>query len=271
MEASLAPAAAAFDAIAEQFDNRYGGWLSVAAQRRAVRSELLRAFPAGSRVIEIGAGTGEDALWLMGHGRRVRMTDASPSMVRVAARKLDPHRGLEPLVLAAERIGELSDGPYDGAYSNFAALNCVTDLSAVARGLAALVRPGGQLALVLFGRVVPGEMLLQLARRELRLAFRRLARGEGAARLGGSHFSVTYHRGRDVERALTPWFRPTARRGIGVFVPPSAAEPSISRHPRLLSVLERIDRAVSRPLAMLGDHVLYRFERTTAAPPAGDV
>jgi hypothetical protein len=28
--------------------------------------------------------------------------------------------------------------------------------------------------------------------------------------------------------------------------------------------LERLDRLASRPLAALGDHVLYRFERTDA-------
>jgi hypothetical protein len=49
--------------------------------------------------------------------------------------------------------------------------------------------------------------------------------------------------------------------GVGVFVPPSAAEPWISRHPRLLSVLERLDSRLSAPLAALGDHVLYRFVR----------
>ena len=34
--APLSPAAAAFDAIAPAFDERYGAWESVAAQRRAV-------------------------------------------------------------------------------------------------------------------------------------------------------------------------------------------------------------------------------------------
>jgi hypothetical protein len=52
-----------------------------------------------------------------------------------------------------------------------------------------------------------------------------------------------------------------SRRGIGIFVPPSAAEPAISNFPRLLAVLEGLDRVASRPLALLGDHVLYHLER----------
>src|SRR5271170_101298 len=131
-------AAAAFDSVAEAFDERFGSWKSVAAQRDAVRSELARAFPPGSSLLEIGGGTGLDALWLTELGRRVFLTDASPAMVRIARRRL----GSRTAVLPAERIDELDEAPFDGAFSNFAALNCVGDLAPVARGLARLVRPG---------------------------------------------------------------------------------------------------------------------------------
>ena len=63
---------------------------------------------------------------------------------------------------------------------------------------------------------------------------------------------------------MRPWFRLVGRRGIGVFVPPSAAEPWISQHPRLMHLMERADQWASRPLALLGDHVLFDFERTLA-------
>ncbi|HKG91054.1 MAG TPA: methyltransferase [Gemmatimonadaceae bacterium] len=265
---SLSTAARAFDAVAESFDRRFGEWRSVAAQRRAVRAVLLRAFPAGSRVLEVGGGTGEDARWLADHGREVLLTDASPAMVRVAAAKLGGQP--RPRVVPAEHLEWLAwerdasgEPPFDGAFSNFAALNCVADLTPVARGLARLLRPRAQVALVLFGALPPGEVAVQLARRDARAAFRRLARGDVPARLGGREFSVRYHRPRDVSAAFVPWFRPVQRRGIGVFVPPSAAEPWISGHPRLLGALEALDRAASRPLALLGDHVLYHFERTT--------
>jgi len=69
------------------------------------------------------------------------------------------------------------------------------------------------------------------------------------------------------ERAMSPWFQLRRRIGIGVFVPPSAAEPWISEHPALVRTLEAMDRVASRALAPLGDHVLYWFERTST--PAG--
>jgi hypothetical protein len=99
----------------------------------------------------------------------------------------------------------------------------------------------------------------------MKAAFRRMSRGDVPARLQGREFTVRYHRADDISRALAPWFRLVSRRGIGIFVPPSAAEPWISRHPSVLAALEGIDRVVSRPFAILGDHVLYELERTTAS------
>jgi hypothetical protein len=84
------------------------------------------------------------------------------------------------------------------------------------------------------------------------------------ARLGGRTFTIRYHRAHEVAAAFAPWFQLERRTGIGVFVPPSAAEPWISRHPRLLGALASLDRALGSRLAPLGDHVLYRLVRTDA-------
>lgn len=268
MSAALSPAALAFDAAAEGFDSRFGGWASVAAQRRAVRRALLEAFPPGARVLEVGGGTGEDALWLARRHRHVLLTDASPAMVRVAAAKL-AGTSARAAVSPAEALEALDEPPFDGAFSNFAALNCAASLEPVARGLARCVRPGGAVLLVLFGPLPPGEVVVEALRGRFGACLRRRARGPVAARLGGRAFAVRYHRPREVARAMRPWFRPVRRRGIGVFVPPSAAEPWITRHPRLLAGLEALDRCVSRPLALLGDHVLYHFVRSDAPAPEG--
>ena len=263
---SVGPGAAAlaFDAIAERFDERFGEWASVTAQRRQVRAALARAFPVGARVLEIGGGTGEDARWLAERGRTVLLTDPSPTMVRLAAAKLVPLGMPEPVVAPAEYLDRALDEDverFDGAFSNFAALNCVSDLAPVGQALARLVRPGGRLALVLFGTCAPGEWVTQLVRRDAKAIVRRFSHDDVPARLGGQRFTVRYHRAAEVARAFAPWFVPRGRLGVGVFVPPSGAEPWITGHPRLLTALEALDRVVSRPLAALGDHVLYEFER----------
>jgi hypothetical protein len=117
---------------------------------------------------------------------------------------------------------------------------------------------------VLFGTFCPGEIIVETVRCRPRNALRRLQRGPVPARLAGREFTIHYHRCAELQRRLHPWFELKSRRGIGIFVPPSAAEPWISAHPRFLRVLEIMDEIAARPLAALGDHVLYRFERTKA-------
>lgn len=260
----LAPAAHAFDALAADFDTRFAPWRSVEAQRRAVRTALIEAFPAGFRLLEIGGGTGQDALWLVRQGRDVLMTDASPAMVAAAAAK-----GINATLAPAERFADLADAfadapLFDGAYSVFAALNCVSDLSAFGEGIARLLRPGAPLLLVMFGTCCPGEMLVETIRGRPRNAFRRFRRGDVPARLSGREFSVRYHRKRDLQSMFAPWFSLRSHEGVGIFVPPSAAEPWISSRPLLLKRLERLDRLFKRPLARFGDHIIYHFVRTGA-------
>ncbi|HEY3637186.1 MAG TPA: class I SAM-dependent methyltransferase [Rhizomicrobium sp.] len=266
----MRPAALAFDAAASGFDRRFGEWLSVAAQREAVRRELIRIFPPGGKIFEIGGGTGEDASWLSQKGFDLFLTDPSPTMVELSAKKLAGF-GSRARVMDAEDIEQFAtrylaeDGMmFDGAFSNFAPLNCVVDLAPIGRGLARLLKPGSAAMLVLFGTCSPGEMLVECLRRRPGQALRRFGRGDVPARLGGNHFVVRYHRAHELRSAMQPWFRLVRRMGIGIFVPPSAAEPWISRHPRFLAMLERMDRLGRRSLAALGDHVLYHFERTDA-------
>ncbi len=268
--ADLRPAAVAFNAVAPLFDSRFGVWRSVAAQRRAVCAELLRAFPKGGRILELGGGTGVDATFLAERGFEIVLTDPSPTMVELAKAKLAP-LGSAAKIAAGEEMeafaeDHLAEGgaQFDGAFSNFAPLNCVANLGPVARGLARLLKPGSLAMLVLFGTFCPGEMIVEVLRGRPHLALRRCRLGAVPARLKEHEFSVVYHRRAELVRDFAPWFALEKRVGIGVAVPPSAAEPWISGQPHLLAAMEMFDRGFARPLAILGDHVLYQFRRTAS-------
>ena len=121
-------------------------------------------------------------------------------MVRIAREKLRSQRGPEPRVVDAERLGELAKerdaagvARFDGAFSNFAALNCVDALDTFGAGLARLLRPGSPALLVLFGTLCPGELVVQIARGRVGLATRRRERVPVAARLGGSPVRLLRH------------------------------------------------------------------------------
>ena len=233
-----------------------------------MRAALLREFPAGGHILELGGGTGEDAAFLAERGFEMFLTDPSPAMVSIWQKPSWLRWALRPKIAAGEELEDfasehLSAGGalFDGAFSNFAPLNCVVDLEPVARGLARLLKPGAAAMLVLFGTFCPGEMVTEVLRGATASGAAALKRGEMPARLAKRDFHVVYHRRAALLRAFAPWFVLEKRLGIGVTVPPSAAEPWISEQPRLLAAMETIDRVVSRPLAIFGDHVLYQFRR----------
>src|SRR5215472_18562669 len=126
---TLWPSAAAFDAVAESYDLRFTDTAVGRAQRKQVWASLLTAFPAGSRILELNCGTGEDARFLAMQGRSVLACDASAAMIAVArgrerAQDQTPSRGrLEYLEIANENLNSLSvERPFDGAFSNFSGL-----------------------------------------------------------------------------------------------------------------------------------------------------
>ncbi|MEO8055501.1 MAG: class I SAM-dependent methyltransferase [Acidobacteriota bacterium] len=274
---SLPAAVRAFEALAPGFDAAFEGWTSVAAQRRAVRRELLGAFPPGARLLELGGGTGEDALFLAGAGRAVHVTDGAPAMVartraKACSASLDglvtaERVALEELETWAVSRAVAGASPFDGAFSNFASLNCVTDHASVARGLAHVLPPGARALLVVFGPASPAEVAVLILRGRFRAAFRRFSRAPAPARVAGETFTVTYPAPRAFAAAFAPWFALRETTGIGVFVPPSSAEPWISRVPLAVALAEALDRVAARPLALLADHVLLDFTRTAAEAP----
>jgi SAM-dependent methyltransferase len=246
----VAPVGAAFDKLAERYDALWSESAIGRQQRAAVWRWVDNLFHSGERVLDIGCGTGVDAGHLTERGIRVFAIDASTEMVRLArARGVDAHH------LAAEALIDFT-GEFDGAISNFGALNCVSNLEGVAQALGRLIRIGGHAAICLAGRCCAWETVHYLLRRRFAKAFRRWSGGCEAAL--GVH--VVYPSVRDLVRQFRDHFRLIRWYGIGLCVPPSYIEGiSTGTIARLAAVDRRLaHRAVFRALA---DHRLFVFQR----------
>ena len=260
--------AAPFDAMAARYDETFT-WSKIGqGQRAAVWRELAKTFRPGDSTLEIGCGTGVDACFLAERNIRVLASDPSSQMIDVTRRRIQ-QRGLQnlvrPLVLGAEEIGLLQpDELFDGALSNFGALNCVEDLTPVARGLARLLKPGAMAVLCWMGPRCAWETIWYLAQGNRDKAFRRFqAKGTSAKLCDGAFVQVHYPSVQFLEQAFAPDFKLISVQGIGVAVPPSYLEPWAQRHPSLLNVFERVDLwlAGCPGFRSLGDHVLVRLQR----------
>jgi ubiquinone/menaquinone biosynthesis C-methylase UbiE len=267
---------AAFDAVAARYDETFSSSRIGQAQRGAVWGELAQTFRAGERVLEIGCGTGLDACFLGKRGVGVVASDSSSQMIAITTHRIR-ERGqqelVEPLLLRAEEIATLQGGElFDGAFSNFGALNCVEDLRQLVRDLARLLRPGARALLCWMGPCCLWEMLWYAGQGNAGKAFRRLSRGGVTARISeGAFVRVHYPSVRVLARTFAPEFRLKSFKGIGVAVPPSYVENWARRHPRTLRLCERADSFLGRcpGTRLLADHLLLRFQRVGAASGNG--
>ncbi len=77
----------AFDALAPSYDDDFTHQPIGKILRTTVHNRLLRHFSAGQHILEIGCGTGEDALFLGERGINVTATDVSDAMLDVSREK----------------------------------------------------------------------------------------------------------------------------------------------------------------------------------------
>ena len=263
------PAGLAFDSLAEPYDDMFTNSLIGRAQRDAVWSIVSRTFKRGHSILELNCGTGEDALFFARLGISVFACDASEKMIAVANRRRSleaPTSTVRFAVLPTEEIAVARlFGPFDGIFSNFSGLNCVSDIADVAQHLATLVRPGGSALLCLSSRLCVWESCWFLIRGEVGRAVRRW-NGHTTATLGGVSVRVQYPTVKHLRKLFHPYFHLRSWTGIGVTVPPSYLESFALRHPKFLSNLRAIDRVISGwPIfRSMGDHVLLSFERTSS-------
>jgi SAM-dependent methyltransferase len=232
---------------------------------------IERHFPPGSALLELGCGTGDDALALASRGYRIVATDVATAMVERARAKVTAsgwgHAVQFRRVGAAELAGRwaaLGQG-VDGVYSNLAPLNCEPSLEPLRHLLEQALPPGGRFVGVVLPRICPLEIALFLACGQPRTAVRRLAPAPQAD-VDGRRFALRYWGAGDFDRALGPGFRRVETRSLGLLLPPLRFGRTFARVPGLLEALAAVeDRVSALPgLARMGDHVLMAYERTSS-------
>lgn len=229
-----------------------------------VWTHFERSFHVGDHVLELGCGTGEDALALARRGITVTAIDASESMVeraRAKARRFGLEEHIELEAISMELAPAMYRGRlFDGIFSNFGAINCVSDYATLAAGLARLLRPGAPLIWVVMGRHVPWEWAWQLAHGQWRKSWRRLEPSGTDWR--GIH--IEYPTPGELAESLQPHFTVEQTHPLGWALPPSYAAGWLNRHPRTLKAVTRIERGLhgSGLLARLADHYIIRASRT---------
>jgi SAM-dependent methyltransferase len=254
----------AFDGVAAGYDRSNADNEILCAMRARVRAAVDAHVQPGSRLLDLGCGPGSDAERFAAQGHRVTAIDWSAAMVDEArgrvraggvADRVDVHHlGIHDLDrLMPPRL------QFDAAYSNFGPLNCVAQPNAAAHMIADRLRPGGVLVASVIGRICPWEIAVHAARGQFRRATIRFARGFAPVPLDGRTVWTRYYTPGEFRRIFEiAGFAHVALRSLGLFVPPPYMQAFASRHPTLVSALQRIDDATGAwpGIRACGDHFL---------------
>jgi ubiquinone/menaquinone biosynthesis C-methylase UbiE len=264
-------AARAFSKQAADFDAYDAGNTIIQYKRKRVRAHVLRYMgpaSAGRSILELNAGTGTDAAYFAAQGYHVHATDIAEGMQEKLREKMQL-LGLRDKVTTELCSFTALDtlrqrGPYDLIFSNFAGLNCTGDLDKVLRSFDPLVKPGGQVTLVILPKFSLWEMLL-LFRGKFKTAFRRLLSGANGTKshVEGYYFRCWYYSPSYVIRHLKASFDLLGLEGLCTIVPPSYIEHFAEKHPRAYRILRnREDKWKDRwPWRMIGDYYIISFRK----------
>lgn len=260
-------AAIAFDNQSAVFDELYGSDSIINYKRSRVRDHVLKFLPPSSKILELNAGTGEDAIFFAQLGHKVHATDISAGMQEQLKQKV------EKLYLPGSITNEIcsytaldtleNKGPYDLIFSNFAGLNCTDQLTTVLKTFSSLLNPGGLIVMVILPKFCLWEFLL-IFKGKFRVAFRRFFSANGRkAHINGSWFTCWYHSPKLVEQTLKENYSLLELEGLCTIVPPSYIEHFAEKHPKLFSYLRKQEdkRKDKWPWKYVGDYYIISFKK----------
>lgn len=252
----------AFDSVAADYDGPRGNNGAIQDMRHEMWHWLDAVFPPASRLIDIGCGTGLDAVRMALLGHHITATDWSPEMVQRTSDRAEHermHERVRTVAVGAHELDRLDgEGSYDGAYSNLGPLNCVPDLERVSGECARLLKPGGALVFTVIGRICPWEIVHYLRQRRSERVKVRFARDFVPVSMNSRTIWTHYYRPREFYRAFKNHFALEHYRGLCLFAPPPYLTWVREKYPRWHKRLWAADRFMAGwpALRELGDHFL---------------
>ena len=258
--------AAAFNKQSFLFDDLYSANTIIQYKRERVRKHVEQFLKPNSTILELNAGTGEDAVYFAQKDHYIHATDISAGMLEILTQKV-MHHGLAGKISSElcsfTALENLNDkGPYDLIFSNFAGLNCTDELNKVLQSFKLLLKPGGVVTLVILPRFCLWETLLIL-RGKFKTASRRFFSSRGASsHIEGKYFKCWYYDPSYIIRHCKDSFDMLGIEGLCTIVPPSYIEHFAERHSRFYEFLVKKENQLKDkwPWKYIGDYYIISLK-----------
>ncbi len=259
--------AEAFSAQSIKFDQLYGLDKIIQYKRQRVRNHVEKLLLPNSNILELNAGTGEDAIFFASKGHLVHAIDISKGMLQVLSEKIEYFENKENIsfeLCSFTALNELQNkGPFDVIFSNFAGLNCTNEIDKVFAYFDNLLKPKGKVVLVMLPDFCLWEIFL-LFRGQFKTAFRRFFSSKGAkASIEGKSFTCWYYQPNYIIRRLSEKFELIDLEGLCSLVPPNYYVNFPNKFPKLLKFLMRVEVNNCRkwPWKYIGDYYIISLKK----------
>ena len=256
----------AFDSVAPDYDGPRGNNRLIQAMRTNLWRVVENVVPLGSRLLDLGCGTGLDAVYFASKGYRVVATDWSPKMVERTINRAAENGAYDRVT--TERIGiqelhRLYSGDFDLIYSDLGPLNCVEDLTSVSRECANRLAPGGKVVFSVIGKWCPWEFIYYVLRGKWSRAIVRFSRKQVPIQMNGHTIWANYHSPVSFAAHFSNEFEIENYRGMSIFVPPPYLIDIFDRLGFVSKALQTVDRLVCGfPIFRnFGDHFLITMTK----------
>ena len=255
----------AFDAVSARYDS-IESEPAFKVLRSASLRHLLRTFRQGKIVLDIGCGTGTEAIALAKQGVTVIGIDPSQGMIEQAEKKKQKEK-ISNAFFYRLSAHELAQVPamsgfhrFDGAYSSLGSLNCEPILEPVGQALSGLLHPEAFVVASVFNTRCLAEMMVYAVIKPSRV-FRR--KGPFMAmQIGGQNVMLRLYSLNEIKDAFRD-FKVQSTRALSFLVPP----PHLSRRipEDILQGLGILDSLTSRmwPFNRYGDYVSVTLKKQT--------
>ena len=249
------------------FDELYSSNIIIQYKRQRVREHVSQLIKPNSKILELNAGTGDDAIWFAQHDHNVHTTDISKGMLEKLIEKVRQNKLESKITHELCSFTELESlhnkGPYDLIFSNFAGLNCTGELDKVLLSFSPLLNTGGIVTLVILPKFCLWESMMFL-RGEFKTAFRRFFSSNGVkAQIEGEYFTCWYYNPSYIIESMQNSFEVLSVEGLCTLVPPSYLENFPNKRPALFNWLKEKETKWKNkwPWKNIGDYYIISLKK----------
>jgi ubiquinone/menaquinone biosynthesis C-methylase UbiE len=259
----------AFDSASEEYDytisrNYINSWI----RKRSI-NELYRIANASDVLLEIGCGTGSEAIQISKQVKGIVATDISEKMLDLLERKVKAKRLDRKILVATARASEVStvkdilpEGKVRVAYSFNGALNCEPDIQKVPSELSKIVQEDGYFLCSIRNTLCLPEALSH----SLVLQFDKMATRKDQPTMvsvGGMDIPSYYYPPSRFVKIFRPHFQVRKMIGLPAFLPPAYLSDYYLRTGKARLLLEKLELVLGDrfPFNRLGDQTLFVFQR----------